>query len=198
MVGRVEFKPGGKVGRIQNNLDSPRVTLRRIGKILEAHSRQAFITQQFGDETWPARAPVNVYGLLADFSGGASKPKDRRFDRRPALQDTRNLMRSITSALVSDHVVEVGTVVPYASVMQKGGKVQSVRITGDMQKRIWRWLKSSKGREHKGTLGWLLNRKFRDTQLEGEVPARPFIGITPEIRAEVLHELGVGIAEVGR
>ena len=89
MPGRVTFKKGAKVGRIEKNLDNPKAALEQIGVLMVAESQRAFKEQQFGAKKWDQRAPVNVFGIIADFHiGGRAKPPERRFDRRPALIDT--------------------------------------------------------------------------------------------------------------
>ena len=194
MAGRAQFRPGAKVERIQKRLDSPTAALKIAGLLMVAASQRAFRQQGLGKEKWEPRAPINVFGLIADFARGAGAPAQRRFQRRPALMDTGRLSSSISSKIVSDATVEVGTVVEYASVHQKGGQVESETITEGMQRAIWEWLKT-KGRRYKRDLGWLLNRKWRGKKLQSEVPARPFIGLTDQTQAEVMRATGRQIME---
>ena len=85
----------------------------------------------------------------------------------------------------------------YAAVHQTGGTAESKRLTTDVRKALWTWLKG-KGSDYKTQLGWLLNKKFRDQTIKGEVPERPFIGITDRTREFVRRAVGVEIMEVGR
>jgi phage gpG-like protein len=193
MVGRATFRPGAKVERIEKRLDRPEAALRVVGQVLVAESTGAFRKQAFGRDKWEQRAPVNVFGILADLAKGGA-PKDRRFRRRPALKDTGRLLGSIASRLVGSHVVEVGTNVPYGQVHQTGGTVESEKITQDIQKRLWDWLQKD-GKRRRKDLGWLLNRKFRGKRLTTEVPARPFVGITDSARQGIRKTIGVEIME---
>lgn len=196
MAGRVQFKPGAKVERIQKALENPTAALKQIGALMVAESQNAFRQQRLGDKQWEARAPINVFGIIADFAAGAAEPPARRFKRRPALRDTGRLASSISFRLVDEHTVEVGTVVEYAQVHQAGGEVKSEKITKGVQEALWEWLKG-KGRRWKRDLGWLLNKQFTDTELTAEVPARPFIGITDKTRDYVRRAIGREIMEVG-
>jgi len=196
MPGRVTFKKGAKVERIEKNLADPHAALKKIGILMVAESQRAFKTQQFGRGKWEQRAPVNVFGIIADFHMGRTKPPARRFDRRPALRDTGRLASSIAYQ-VTGNVVEVGTNLDYAAVHQTGGETESEPITGAVRRGLWRWLKKE-STELKRRLGWLLNKKFRDERLTQTVPARPFIGVTPETRAAVKKAVGVEIMEVDK
>ena len=194
MAGRAQFRPGAKVERIQKRLESPTAALKVAGLLMVEASQKAFRQQGLGKQKWEARAPINVYGLIADFARGAGAPAQRRFQRRPALIDTGRLSSSISSRLISEDTVEVGTVVQYAAVHQKGGQVESETITESMQRAIWDWMKS-KGRRYKKDLGWLLNKKWRGKKLQGQVPARPFIGLTDETKKRVQQATGRQIME---
>ena len=59
---------------------------------------------------------------------------------------------------------------------------------------IWAWLKKQ-GRELKSELGFLLNKKFENKTLVGEVQARPFIGVTQQTIEDVKEAVGVYIME---
>lgn len=191
---RATIDVGGKLTRMGEKLDDPAPLLKAVGVILVSESQRAFKAQMFGTRTWPARAPVNVYGLLADFAAGKRTPPARRFERRPALRDTGRLASSIAWQLVGSAVVEVGSNVEYASVHQFGGRIESVPITDAVRTALWSWLKST-DRSMRARLGWLLNSKFRNKRLTGKVAARPFVGITPRARELVKLSVGVNIAE---
>lgn len=194
MTGRASIDPGDKIRRMGVKLDNPTPLLKQVGVIMVSESQRAFKAQQFGNRTWPARAPVNVYGILADFAAGKKAPPARRFERRPALRDTGRLAQSIAWQLVGTEVVEVGTNVEYAAVHQFGGTIESAPITDTVRGSLWSWLKGQ-DRSMKRRLGWLLNKKFRNKKLTGKVPARPFVGITPRTRELVRLSIGVGISE---
>lgn len=193
-MARAQFEPGGKVQRIEAKLDNPTAALKQIGALMVSESQQAFKAQKFGKDSWEARAPINVYGIIADFAEGKKKPPDRRFERRPALRDTGRLAASIAFQVISDDTVEVGTNLEYASVHQAGGRIESKKITPSVRKALWAWLKKQ-GRELKSELGFLLNKKFENKTLVGEVQARPFIGVTQQTIEDVKEAVGVYIME---
>ncbi len=190
---RVTFKKGEKMERVERALKNPATALNQIGVLLVAESQRAFREQQFEGRVWDARAPVNVFGIVRDFAQGKRKPPNRRFEMRPALRDTGDLMRSIAHNVNGD-TVEVGTRLPYAQVHQFGGETESEPITGKVRRGLWRWLKSQP-LEIKRRLGWVLNRKFRGEKLKQTVPARPFLGITDNARKGVRKIIGLEIVE---
>lgn len=173
--------------RLKAALKDPAPALRRIGPILEAGASKAFVEQRFGDFVWPPRYPnqaepfINVAGALADFNKGATKPKARRFDRRPALRDTGQLLGSIRSALVGKDSVEVGTTVPYAASHQFG-LVSTQPIAEGAKKRIAKWLFTDEGEPFKKQMTPLTGpQKVWDT----EVVQRPFLGVTNQMEDEI-------------
>ena len=190
---RATFKKGAKVARIERKLADPSKALAQIGVLMVAESQRSFRDQKLGTTKWEPRAPVNVFGIIADFHDGRKKPPARRFERRPALRDTGRLASSIAHS-VKGNVVEVGTTVRYAAVHLRGGEVESKPLTSAVRSALWKWLRNQ-STELKRRLGWVLNRKFRDKTLKQEVPARPFLGITAETRRNVRKVVGVEIME---
>lgn len=191
---RATFKRGAKVARWERKLDNPTAALKQIGALMLAESQGAFKRQRFGKVAWKPRGVPNVFGIIADLHKGSKEPPKRRFEPRPALRDTGRLSGSISFKLKGKNSIEVGSNLPYASVHQKGGKVESMPVTEKVQKALWKWLKN-KGSAWKDDLGWLLNKKFRNKKLEGTVPARPFVGITRLTRRDVKEVVGVSIME---
>ncbi len=189
------FDEGDKVRRWKRNLDNPSAALKQIGALMTAESQRAFKRQQFGKEAWEPRGPVNVFGIISDFHAGKRNPPQRRFERRPALRDTGRLAASIAFNLLGTKVVEVGSNLPYAGVHHKGGEVESLPITEQVQDLLGRWLKG-KGSEHKERLGYLLNKKYLGETLKMEVPERPIVGVTKQTLADVKEAVGVKIMEV--
>lgn len=194
-MARAQFEPGAKVQRIEANLDRPNAALKQIGALMVSESQRAFKAQTFGKDAWQARAPVNVYGIIADFAEGKKKPPERRFQTRPALRDTGRLAASIAFQVIGSDTVEVGTNLEYASVHQAGGRIESKKITPAVRKALWSWLKKQ-SKELKGQLGFLLNKKFENKSLVGDVPARPFVGVTDQTIEDVEETIGVRIMEV--
>jgi len=185
--------PGAKIAAIRKTLTDQKTLLKQIGILMVAESQDAFKAQRWDGTPWRPRGKVNTFGILADFGQGRSSPPSRRMDQRPALVDTGALRRSIAYRVVG-RVVKVGTVLPYANVHQKGGKTKSVRVTKTIQERLAKWLKRQ-SKTIKGRLGWLLNRRYMGVQIEGKVPARPFVGITAATRRNVKKAIGVKIAK---
>ena len=191
---KTTFKKGAKIERWEKALQSPKKALKQIGVLMVAESQDAFKDQKHGREKWEGRAPVNVYGIIADFSKGG-KPPARRFQTRPALKDTGRLSGSISFKVGGSTTVEVGSNLDYAGTHQFGGKIESQPITKSLRRALWKWLKP-KDKSLKKSLGWLLNKKFTGETLKGEVPARPFVGITKSTIADVREVVGVNILEV--
>ena len=190
------FDEGERMRRWGRNLDDPKKALKQIGALMVAESQQAFKAQQFGKTKWPPRGAVNTFGIIADFAAaGKSEPPKRRFQTRPALKDTGRLAASISFKLRGSTAVDVGSNLSYAGVHQVGGAVESEKVTKDVQSALWKWLQGS-GSKHKARLGWLLNRKFTGKTIKGEVPARPFVGVTKQTIRDVIEVVGVKILGV--
>jgi len=189
------FDPGAKLERIRRAIANPERALKQVGVIMVAESQRAFRDQGFGSAQWAPRGVPNVFGILADFAAGKSEPPRRRFEPRPALQDTGRLAASIAFEVVGRDSVRVGSNLDYAEVMHRGGKIQSVMIDGRVRSELWRWLRRQP-RAIKRQLGWLLNQRFKGKKLEHEVPARPFVGVTDRTIAAVKATIGVAIMEV--
>lgn len=181
--------------RWRTNLEHPEAALKQIGALMVSESQRAFKQQRFGGKVWDPRSKVNVFGILADFHAGKSKPPSRRFQTKPALRDTGRLAGSISFRIEGDTVV-VGTNLPYASVHHTGGEVESVPITEQVQRKLADFLlKESTSDEVFSRLAPLVNRKMRDQTLKMDVPERPIVGITPTTLADIKEAVGVGIFE---
>lgn len=191
---KATFVKGAKMERWEKALENPQKALKQIGVLMVAESQRSFREQQHGRNKWKSRSDVNVFGIISDFSTG-SKPPQRRFERRPALKDTGRLAGSIAFKVNGRASVEVGTNLDYASVHNFGGAVESEPITKSVQRALNKWLKP-KDKGLKLRLGFLLNKKLTGETLKGEVPARPFVGITKETIEDVREVVGVEIMEV--
>ena len=188
------FDPGDKMRRIGRNLVNPKAALKQIGAMMVAESQRAFKVQKRGKHKWAARAPINVYGIIADFHQGKRTPPNRRFESRPVLRDTGRLAASISFQLRGRMVVEAGTNLGYANTLHRGGKIASKPITAQVKDLLGRWLKG-KGSEYAGRLGFLLNKRDGEV-LTGKVEARPIVAITKSLREDVKEAVGVKIMEV--
>lgn len=192
-MAKANFQKGAKVERWEKAIDNPSGALTKIGALMVAESQRAFREQKHGRKAWKARAPVNVYGIIADFTKGSTPPR-RRFETRPVLHDTGRLARSVAFK-VSGNFVEVGTNLDYASVHNFGGPIESQPITKAVQEALNKWLKP-KDKGLKKSLGWLLNKKYTGETLTGEVSARRFVGITKSTIEDVREAIGIEIMEV--
>ena len=193
---RATFDQGAKIKRVGQQLSDPRKALKQIGAMMLAESQASFKQQRFGKSRWRARSAINVFGIIGDFAQGRRKPPARRFQDRPALRDTGRLANSIAFA-VKGKYVEVGTNVPYASVHNFGGVSKSERITAQVQRGLWSWLKKQ-DEGMKSRLGWLLSKNMQGQELETRVPKRQFVGITAQTRKDIRTAIGVRIMEVGK
>lgn len=193
-MARATFKPGAKFKRWSVAVDDPRRALKQIGALIVSESQEAFKTQQLGKDKWDERGVPNVYGIIADFHMGKAAPPKRRFESTPALMDTGALKKSIAMRVVSRRVIAVGTKLPYAGVLHKGGPIKSLPITESVQELLQRWLEK-KGSAWRDDLEWLLSPDWTGEQLEGEVSARPIVGITKRTIADVKKIVGVEIME---
>jgi phage gpG-like protein len=193
-MSRVTFEQGAKLKRINRKLTDPKDALKQIGITMVAESQASFKAQKFGRNKWRERSKVNVFGIISDFAQGRREPPARRFETRPALRDTGRLANSIAFQ-VKGRAVEVGTNVPYASLHNFGGVSKSERITSQVRKRLWAWLKK-KDEAMRERLGWLVSDAMEGEQLEMRVPKRQFVGITLQTRKDIRKTIGVRIMEV--
>lgn len=194
------FDEGDKVRRWRRNLNNPSGALKQIGALMTAESQRAFREQKHGEEEWPERAPVNLFGIISDFHAGKKNPPARRFETRPALRDTGRLSASIAFKLISKDTVEVGSNLPYAGVQHHGGEVESLPITEQVQLLLGAWIFRITGTQNESRadkLSWLLSKKWRDQTLTMTVPARPIVGVTKQTYADVKEAVGVRIFEAG-
>lgn len=157
MAARITKTPFGAsikgIERLRKRLEDPDAVLRQVGGILLAQAHAAFDQQRLGATRWSKRYPsqkppiINVAGALSDFRQGAKAPKSDRFQARPAGVDTGHLKRSIAVS-IRHNVVEVGSVVPYASVIQWGG-TSTQPVTGDAKKRLAKWMATLRGKRRR-------------------------------------------------
>jgi len=145
--------------RLQAGLKDPQSLLRQIGTLLLVQATRAFEEQGLGDIKWKPRYPnqkapmVNIAGSLQDLNKGR-EPKARRFQRRPALMDSKALYQSVSknnpaaSRLLGAHVIEVGSVKEYAGLMQHGGR-STQAVTSQAKKTLAKWSKSLRGKRRR-------------------------------------------------
>jgi len=145
----VGIGPDGTV-RLRRKIAGAQKLIKQIGAMIARDARQAFTDQRFGDHVWPEKYPnqtddpfISIAGVVQDFSEGNTKPRSETFERRPALQRTATLSRTISHQLVGEDGVEIGTETPYASLHQSGGQSEQ-DVTDNIKHAIDAWLGKSK------------------------------------------------------
>ncbi len=176
--GDVSIDEGDRIRLIKEALADPRPPLIRIGAMLTTRSQDAF-TDQGREEEWPERITPNIPGILSDLERGATPPA-RRFQPRPAAIDTGRLRNSITWHLIENAAVEVGTNLPYASLIQFGGVVM-IPITGPMKSRLSDLIADDP--EHYETLEHLLHKD----EWKQRVASRVFVTVTPTDEEDIIE-----------
>jgi len=188
--------------------------LKAIGALLESVSQHAFQEQKLGEYVWEGRYPsqedpfISLAGALSDFDSGATRPKERRFQRTPVLKDTGNLMGSIASKVSGNDLVEVGSAVEYASLHNFGG-FSSQPITKQAKTKIAKWISKKKPRkpkagakpktpkeQSKGEKYALKMMPMLGLDVwETEVVQRPFLGITDQAENDIAETLEIFLTE---
>ena len=94
---------GVKISQLQaleEALKDPSSLMKQIGVLLLIQAQRAFDDQGLGDIRWKPRYPnqkppvINIAGSLQDLNKGTT-PKANRFQRRPALENTKDLYMSV-------------------------------------------------------------------------------------------------------
>lgn len=200
-----EYQRGAKLSRWADQLENPSKALEAIGLIVVKQSQKAFDDQRLGDNAWDARRVPNLFGIIKDFADGKKEPPKRRFDARPALRDTGRLYSSIAHKILNADTVQVGSNLPYASVQNFGGDVESETITKDVQDALAKFIGRRQGEVAKypvtygsmrSMFGWLLSPRWTGKKLKARVPARPFIGLTQETVEDIAVSIGREVFEV--
>lgn len=185
------YDEGEKLRRWLRSLDRPQRALKQIGVLMVAESTASFKKQQFGRKKWQARAPINVYGIIADLTI-SKKPPSRRFDTRPALRDTGQMSRTIDFDMLGAKEIEVGSNLPYSGVLNFGGAIESEPITQTVQSRLARWLRTQTAAIQK-KLAWLGMPSMTGKTLKGEVPSRPFVGFSKQTVEDIIEVVGTDL-----
>lgn len=131
------FEPGRVLSALREATENTRPALDAIGAVLESRAKVAFGEQKRGKEKWPARHVPNIAGIVSDLRQGKTPPA-RRFEPRPAGVDTGRLLADIGSRVTGKDTVEIGSRLPYAGLIQYGGK--SVQPWPDSAKEMLRKL----------------------------------------------------------
>lgn len=168
------------LARLLQATTHPAPALRAIGETLVASTKQRFGDSRGPDgqrweentETTLARwlgSGSNVYSKRRTASGGRTltkKGQARLANKRPLIGETRALSSLIVYQLLSDQAVVVGSVMEYAVTHQFGAQ------------------KGEFGRNKRGSpIPW------------GDIPARPFLGLSADDRQDCLDLLAQHIAD---
>lgn len=172
-------EPPGDAPPAASTDDPLRNALTQIGATLTARAQARFREQAFGGVAWVARKVPNIAGVITDLEAG-KEPPSRRWDPRPALQDTGRLKGSITWRLIGDNAVEIGSNLSYAADAQYGAHrvfplTQRVR---DGLRRL-----AEQGRDPTGQLAALADGE--DETYEIDTPARVFVGIDAQDEKDI-------------
>lgn len=211
MATTVTVRSGEELAELKTRSQDARVIGGIVARTIESQAQRAFVDQRLGDIEWPERYPsmddpfVNIAALVNWTSNGGGV-LSRFFDRRPALMGEGTLAGSI-SGRVRGEFVEVGSTLPYAGTHLRGGTT-SQPVTDSTKSTVGKWMgmekKDGKWRpkKNKGSnqqknfdtyflrIGWLLGASEIDT----EVNARPFLGITPENEREMAEGIEEWVA----
>jgi phage gpG-like protein len=193
-----------------NRLEDPKVRnklLRDIGRVILDDARKNFKRQAMGQlrslvpgGKWEPRYPqqaekekVNVAGAIDDLQD-SSVIKPRRFKDRPALIDTGALLASLNDSdaisITKTNTVRVGSKLPYAHLMQVGGKGNVKMLGEDFKSNLYQAMQERKdvdgkytdeGNALKSNMAWL----FSQDQYQADVNPRPFIGLTLNVRRRI-------------
>lgn len=169
------------IARLLDLRADPRPLLELIGQIVVSASRDAFRAQRLGKSEWRERHVPNLAGIVSDLLAGRT-PHEDRFTARPAGIDTGRLRDSVAARVEpgpEGPQLEVGSTLEYAQLIHGGGTttqpVTSAVVRG-----------ARKIQEKRPDLKpGALDRILTLGELVTEVPARPIVGWTEEVAAEV-------------
>lgn len=135
-------------------------------------------------ERYPGMADpkVNIAGFLRDLIEGREPPK-RRFQDRPVLQGTGDLVRSIQSKATKDGA-EVGSSLPDIAARQNFGLPEFIAIAQYVRDSLTTWLEANDPDDTKGfrkRLGFI----FGILVMESRPIARKFIGVNENLEKDL-------------
>lgn len=197
--------------KIEERMENPAPLLKQLGILGKAAAINAFSEQRLGEFSWPAKYGgtgnpfLNVAGAIEDFNSGRKAPKADRLVDRPALigEGERGGLKATVDYQVQGDAVEIGSNKPYANLMQRGGR-SSVTLSIDGRARFMQWLVGNKSVKVRGKFGqeptkrrsseYVNNVFVKKIVASGPKPyahtitvaARPFVGITEELKSEMV------------
>lgn len=140
-----------RVGGISRAFDDPTPYLKQVGALFLATAQESFSKQGLTSK-WPERLVPNIPGIIRDLEHSTSI-KGRRWEGRPANIDTGLLKKSLSPTVQlplprktgqARAEVTIGTVVPYATKLQEGGK-ETIPITANVRKNLAALLRRERG-----------------------------------------------------
>lgn len=178
---------GTKLRALRTSLEDPRFVLSGIGALIVAQTDKAFDEERMGKVKWKTREETGMVpnwpAVLAHFSDKTTDPPRRNMSNVDTLTGTGHLRGSFAFRITNQDTVEAGTTVPYAAVLHEGGESRSARITKTVQNRLEAWITKTGGAAEE--LRWLLAPDLQGEQLPIQHPARPLVGIPPELVADI-------------
>ncbi|GAB4481864.1 MAG: phage virion morphogenesis protein [Burkholderiaceae bacterium] len=158
-------------------VSDPAPALRDIGEYLVASTRRRFGAGLAPDGTpWAPNSPVTIMRHLGKYGGSfrrrggglTKKGAARAAAKRPLIGETRRLSSEIAYRLIP-RGVEVGSSLVYSAVQQLGAR------------------RGQFGRTRRGApIPW------------GDIPARPFLGISTQDRDRIIAIIADAILRAGR
>jgi hypothetical protein len=202
----------GDWDRFKHRLDNLETALQFIGGQTIAQARNAFTAQKLGDVSWPARSPaqkepfINIIPVVRR-AGMGQAPTADDFRRRPALFSSPwTLKDGITFLAMGRESVEIGHPAPWSGQFQ-WGTPGVVKITETTRETLAKWLAKQGGKRGKGDVKFRKKDGDGNTvttnvgpaaafakklafvwtkdQIYGRPYKRPFLGMTPELYAEI-------------
>ncbi len=155
------------LGQLTQRLGSPGPALKAIGETLTDSTKQRFAASRAPDgSTWEKNTDTTMERYLARFAGSRAKTGKRSAagarragGKKPLIGESRALGTTINYQVVGD-TLYVGSPMQYAGTQQFGAR------------------QGQYGRTRRGgPIPW------------GDIPARPFLGLSAEDRTEVLDLL---------
>lgn len=160
------------LSRLSESLEIKRTILEQIGEYMIDSTKRRFGTSTAPDgERWAPNTDVTILQYMGKFGGSFTKKgkiskrgAERARDKKPLFGETRGLSLTIGKALVGNDTLLIGSPKLYAAAQQFGMK-----------------------RGYAGT-----NRRGRPIPW-GDIPARPFLGVSHEDKAVILDIISTNL-----
>jgi phage gpG-like protein len=168
--------------------------LRKIGEVILKEARDSFRSESFQGTDWDPRYPnqkgsgeINVAGAVKDLNE-SPVIKSRRFSSTPALIDTGALLRSLNGMdairITDSKVVRVGSKLPYANIVQTGGKGNTIGFSGDFKQNLYIAKEEAEGGENEEAVN-RLSYLFSQEEYTADLNPRPYLGMTSKTKRKI-------------